>query len=136
MKVNLPDIGDGPYNPSVLRTLVEKVTLAFQKAFAQGGELVIGNGQTIRAHLSQTYTLNFAAPGAVPGKTDQVVTLTGARFGDTVSVAAPVAIGANYSFGGFVSAADQVTLRWWQLTGAAADPDAGGGAYRVDLWRH
>lgn len=136
MNVNLPNILGDKYDAGVFRTLVEKLTAALRRAFAQGGELVIGNGQIIRAHLSQTYTLNFAAPGAVPGKTDQVVSLTGARLGDIVEVAAPIAVGANYSFEGFVSATDQVTLRYWQLTGAAADPDAAGGLYRVALWRH
>lgn len=136
MNPNLPDVRGAQYRPEVLLDLVEKLTSAFRRVFAQGGEIVIGDGQRIRAHLSQTYTLNFAAPGAVPGKTDQVVALTGARLGDIVEVAAPLAVGANYSFGGFVSATDQVTLRWWQFTGAAADPDGAGGSYRVALWRH
>lgn len=136
MNVDLPNVRGEKYEPAVIRSLVEKLTVAFRRVFPQGGELVIGNGQTIKAHLSQAYFLNFAAPGAVPGKTDQVVTLTGARLGDIVEVAAPIAIGANYSFGGFVSATDQVTLRYWQLTGAAADPDGAGGSYRVALWRH
>lgn len=136
MNVDLPNIRGEEYEPAVMRTLVEKLTVAFRKVFPQGGELIIGQGQIIRAHLSQTYNLNFAAPGAVPGKTDQVVVMTGARLGDIVEVAAPMAIGANYSLGGFVSATDQVTLRYWQFTGAAADPDGAGGSYRVALWRH
>ncbi len=136
MNVILQDIPE-TYEPNIFRAFRQSIERAFLKAFAQGGELVIGNGQKIRAHLSQTFNLNFAAPGAVPGKTDQVVTLTGVRLGDTVVVAAPVTVGANYVPPlGFVSAADQVTIRWWQLTGAAADPDGAGGLYRVDAWRH
>ena len=135
MNINLQDIPE-KYEPSIFRAFRQSLERAFLKAFGQGGELLIGRGQLIRAHLSQTFTLNFAAPGAVPGKTDQVVVLTGARLGDIVEVAAPIAIGANYSFEGFVNATDQVTLRYWQFTGAAADPDGAGGNYRVALWRH
>jgi hypothetical protein len=138
VNVDLPDVGeDAPVEPRVLRVWRERLVSALKRSFPQGGELVIGNGQKIRAHFSQTYNLNFAAPAAVPGKTDQTVTLTGARIGDTVVVAAPLAVGANFAPPmGFVAANDQVTIRWWQLTGAAADPDGAGGFYRVDLWRH
>lgn len=90
-------------------------------------------------NVRRTYavTLNFAAPGAVPGYTDQVVAIDGVELGDTVLVGAPVASPAGFLPPmGFVSAADQVTVRWAQLSGAAADPDGGGGTYQIDVWRH
>lgn len=137
MRAHLQDVADGPYDARVFRALRQSIENAFRRCFAQGEELVIGNGQRIRLHLSQTFNLNFAAPVLVPGKTDQIVTLSGARIGDTVIVAPPLAVSANYVPPlGFVSAADQVTIRWWQLIGAAEDPDGAGGNYRVDLWRH
>lgn len=96
----------------------------------------IGGGQTITKHLSATATLNFAAPTAVPGSADQTITVTGASLGNTVTVGAPVTVGANYLLTAFVSAANTVTVRWTQISGAAADPDGAGGTYRVDVWQH
>jgi len=80
-------------------------------------------------------TLNFGAPGAVPGSVDLTITLTGAALGDQPLVAAPITIGTNYVLSAFVSAANTVTVRWTQIAGAAADPDAGGGTYKVRIIR-
>lgn len=89
------------------------------------------------ARLSYDVTLDFAAPAGVPGFTDEVVAIEGVELGDTVLVGAPVAAGANFLPPvGFVSAADEVTVRWMQISGAAADPDGSGGTYRIDVWRH
>lgn len=95
-----------------------------------------GTGAPISAHLSATATLNFAAPGAVPGSVDLTIAVPGAALVDTVTVGAPVTVGAAYLLTAFVSAAGTVTVRWTQISGGAADPDGGGGTYRVDVWKH
>ena len=87
--------------------------------------------------IEASVVLNFAAPGAVPGVTDQNVTMAGAELGDTVLVGCSITTPAGFLPPiGFVSAADTVTLRWVQITGVAADPDAAGATYQIDLWRH
>lgn len=90
----------------------------------------------IKRHLSATATLNFSAPASVPGSVDLTITVTGAALGDTVTVGSPITVGANYILTGFVSAVNTVTVRWTQISGAAADPDSTGGTYRVDVWKH
>lgn len=93
----------------------------------------------IPENVRRTYdvTLNFAAPGAVPGVTSQTVTIDGVEVGDTVLVGAP-----NAAPAGFlppvaeVTAANTVKVHWFQFSGAAADPDGVGGVYKIDVWRH
>lgn len=81
--------------------------------------------------------LNFAAPASVPGFTSQTVTIQGAEMGDTVLVAASIAPPAGFMPPvAFVSAANTITVRWLQVTGAAADPDGLGATYTIDLFRH
>ena len=87
--------------------------------------------------IETSTTLNFAAPGAVPGVTDQNVTMAGAEFGDTVLVGCSITTPAGFLPPiGFVSAANTVTVRWPQISGAAADPDGAGATYQIDVWRH
>jgi len=87
--------------------------------------------------IETSTTLDFVAPGGVPGVTDQNVTLAGAEFGDTVLVGCSITTPAGFLPPiGFVSAADTVTLRWAQLSGVAADPDGAGAIYQIDVWRH
>jgi hypothetical protein len=94
------------------------------------------DGVGIKRHLSATATLNFGVPAAVPGDVSLTIAVTGAAFGDTVTIGAPLTVPANYTLTGFVSAAATVTIRWTQHAGAAADPDGAGGTYRVDVWKH
>jgi len=89
-----------------------------------------------RASLTGLKTLDYAAPGAVPGSpADQTITVAGAAIGDKVTVSAPVTLPAGFMLQAFVSAADTVSVRWTQVSGAAADPDGAGGIYRVDVWK-
>lgn len=105
-------------------------------AFARDIELAFGRVEE-KIRLTYAVTLNFAAPGAVPGFTDQSVTIAGVEVGDTVKVGAPITPPAGFLPPvGFVSAANTVVVRWTQLSGAAADPDGAGGVYNVDVWRH
>jgi hypothetical protein len=110
------------------RTAWQQILGRISDAFAR-----VANWQRIEASV----TLNFAAPGAVPGVTDQNVTMDGVEFGDTVLVGCSITTPAGFLPPiGFVSAANVVTVRWVQITGAAANPDAGGATYVVDVWRH
>lgn len=82
-------------------------------------------------------TLDFSAPASVPGFTSQNVSIEGVELGDTVIVAASSDVPAGFMPPvGFVSADGVVTVRWLQVTGAAADPDGAGATYTIDLWRH
>lgn len=99
--------------------------------------LKIKTGATIKKHLSVIAGLGFAAPAVVPGFTAGTnVTVTGAALGDTVVVSANVAAVTTQWLVGSVTAADTVTLKWGQLSGAAATPGIGGETYRIDVWGH
>jgi len=87
--------------------------------------------------LSVEETLNFSAPATVPGVTDQTVTIDGVEMGDTVLVGCSIVPPTGFMPPvGFVSAANTVTVRWLQVTEAAADPDSTGAIYYIDVWRH
>lgn len=120
------DIGQAPneYDRSKWQGILGQVKNAFAR---------VANWNRIEASVS----LNFAAPGAVPGVTDQTVTMAGAELGDTVLVGCSITTPAGFLPPiGFVSAADTITVRWVQLTGVAANPDGAGATYQVDVWRH
>ncbi len=86
--------------------------------------------------LSYTVSLDFSAPGAVPGITTQTVTVDGVEVGDCVVVAASIATPAGFlPPRAEVSAADTVIVYWAQLTGAPADPDGAGADYSLEVWR-
>jgi len=88
-------------------------------------------------YRSYLVVLNFSAPGAVPGFTDQVVDIQGVEMGDTVVVGCSIVPPAGFLPPvGFVSAADEVTVRWVQVSGVAANPDGAGASYTIDLFRH
>lgn len=106
-------------------------------AEARGGILVGTGGTKITKHLSASFALDAGSITTPPECADLAGnTLTGAAFGDTVTVSADVALPANFTLQAFVSAADTVAIRWCQLAGAGADPDGAGAAYRVDVWKH
>ncbi len=93
----------------------------------------VGGGATLLKRSSSTFALNLAAPGAVPGCVDSAAqTLTGVALGNVCSASMSVNLQGAQQHGCFVNAADQVTFRVCQLSGAAADPDGGSGAtYRA-----
>ena len=97
-----------------------------------GGTTVTWNPGSI---LVGSATLDFSAPGAVPGVVDATVTVSGAVAGDKAIVTTPAAYGAGFILDAFGSAADTVTVRWAQLSGAAADPDGAGGTYSVKVMK-
>jgi hypothetical protein len=91
------------------------------------------DGGKVDKILVGSATIDFAAPGGVPGSVTAPVTVVGAAFGDAVSIGSPVTVPANFILTGFVSAADTVTLKWTQFAGGAADPDGAGGVYRASV---
>jgi hypothetical protein len=123
MKLNL-----GPINRVDLQAL-QRLASDLERAFEPFPQLE-------SLHRSYEATLNFSAPGAVPGITSQTVSIEGARVGDIVVVGAPVAAPAGFLPPvGEVTADDTVKVHWLQFSGAAADPDGGGGTYNIDLYR-
>ena len=118
-------LGTAPekYDRSTWQQILGQVAQAFAR---------VQNWQRIQVKSA----LNFAAPGAVPGFTDQTVTLLGAELGDPVSVGCSITAPAGFMPPvGFVSAANTVTVRWLQVSGAAANPDGGGADYTINVWR-
>ena len=99
-------------------------------------EVSVGDGPAITRHLSATASVDFGAPSHIPQSLDHTVSVKGAALGDTVTVGAPVTVGADYLLTAFVSGPDFVTIRWTQLSGTPSDPDGPGGVYRVDVWKH
>jgi len=77
---------------------------------------------TLAKTLTNTAALNF--PSTASGATsDLTITVTGAADGDAVSLGTPnaaVAAGTNYS--AWASAANTVTVRFSNFSGAAVDP--------------
>lgn len=85
--------------------------------------------------LYNSASLNFAAPGAVPGETGALtITVTGAALGDLVIVSAGITKPANFIAPyAWVSAANTVSIAWFQFAAAAADPDGAGTTYFVKV---
>jgi hypothetical protein len=89
----------------------------------------------ITKHLSAAAALDFAdtATGAAANLT---ITVTGAALGDTVTLGIPngsIVAGAA-GFYAWVSAADTVTVRFWNASGGNLNPASG--TFRVDVWKH
>lgn len=73
--------------------------------------------------LTNTASLNF--PNVVAfTKQDLTIAVTGATIGDSVALAAPNNINAGFLWCGWVSAADTVTVRVYNLTGVDINPAA------------
>lgn len=97
----------------------------------------LGSSTAPIAHIElfNAAALNFAAPGAVPGETAALtITVTGAALGDTVEVSAGITKPANFVAPyAWVSAANTVSIAWFQFAGGAADPDGAGTTYFVKV---
>ncbi len=82
---------------------------------------VQSGGVTSIKILTGTGALDF--PSVAAGEIEVLtIAVTGAVAGDTVNLGAPAAVEAGLMFSGFVSAADVVTVRVYNSTGAPIDP--------------
>lgn len=86
--------------------------------------LTIGSGTPIKKVLSTTATLDFGSLVSI-GCEDLTITVTGAAVGDTVSLGVPNGSvpSATFTYTGWVSAADTVTIRGCALV--SGDPASG-----------
>lgn len=93
--------------------------------------LVVGGGATVDSILSTTAAVNFGSTAA-GAFDDQTVTVTGAAIGSgsTVELGLPPAP-PNGIVIGWVSAADTVTLRYYNSTGGTINPSAQ--TYRITV---
>lgn len=126
-----PLAGDNPGNRrfkkwkiSPMNQLIRKIEQAFEKIPEP-------------VYMTVSEDLNFSAPSVVPGFTDQVINVSEVELGDTVAIGCSITAPTGFMPPiGFVSADGEITIRWLQVTGAAADPDGSGATYTIDIWRH
>lgn len=126
MKINL-----GNFFPGSMEELIQRL-IEFARDLEDAFDDVAEN-----VRITHDVELDFSAPAAVPGITSKSVTIDGVELGDTVLVAASIAVPAGFMPPrAAVTAADTVTVYWEQVTGAAADPDSTSATYTLDIWRH
>lgn len=97
--------------------------------FTTTGTVTIGSsGAAITRTLTGSASLDFAAPGVVPGcSADLTIAVANSALGNPVALGVPNAsiADATQVFSAWVSAAGTVTVRSCQLANAAANPAAG-----------
>jgi hypothetical protein len=72
--------------------------------------------------LTASAALNFASMATLTSATDLTITVTGATTNDTVVLGLPAAPTAGIVFSAFVSAADTVTVRAFNVSSGTVDP--------------
>ena len=85
------------------------------------GSVTIGGGTAIAKVLSATATLDFPSISSNDTHT-LTMTVTGAVAGNAVFIGVPAALDANLSWSASVTAADTVTIRMHNASGASVDP--------------
>lgn len=96
-----------------------------------GGTVTIGGGTAIAKVLSAAATLNFGSILAA-ASADLTITVTGAAVGDAVDLGCPTAPDTSIVYNAFVSAADTVTVRAFNVGAIADDPASA--TYRVAVF--
>ena len=92
----------------------------------------INGGTTLQKILSATATLDF--PSIASNDTHTLtMTVTGAVAGNAVFIGVPAALDANLIWCGSVTAADTVTIRMHNASGASVDPASG--TYRATVFQ-
>lgn len=112
------------------------MTIKESPAFTEiDNQLVIGGADAspIKRVYSATASLDFASTLTLADSTDLTVAVVGAQVGDAVFIGLPAAPTAGFTFMGFVSAADVVTVRAHNCTAGTVDPAAA--TYRVTVVR-
>ena len=87
------------------------------------GFIASEGSNTITKVLSGSASLDFGSIGAAT-QAGLTITVTGAAVGDEVIMALPAAPAAGLVFNAFVSAANTVTVRASNISGASVDPAA------------
>lgn len=96
------------------------------------GAVTIGGGTAITKVLSATATLDF--PSISGNDTHSLtMTVTGAIAGNAVFIGVPAALDANLIWQASVTAADTVTIRMHNASGASVDPASG--TYRATVFQ-
>ena len=113
-------------------TTTPAVSLDVVGAIAATGNVTIGGGTAIAKVLSATATLDF--PSIASNDTHTLtMTVTGAAAGNAVFIGVPAALDANLIWCGSVTAADTVTIRMHNASGASVDPASG--TYRATVFQ-
>lgn len=96
------------------------------------GAVTIGGGTAITKVLSATATLDFPS---ISGNDTHLLTMTvtGAIAGNAVFIGVPAALDANLIWQASVTAADTVTIRMHNASGASVDPASG--TYRATVFQ-
>jgi hypothetical protein len=95
-------------------------------------------GATIKKHISLAVATGaWSVPVGVPGisKKDSIA-FPGVVLGDTINIGCQSVIPEGYTLMAVATAADVVSLRMYQLYGAAASPFPDGATFRLDAWGH
>ena len=96
------------------------------------GAVTIGGGTAIAKVLSATATLDFPSISSNDMHT-LTMTVTGAVAGNSVFLGVPAALDANLIWQASVTAADTVTIRMHNASGASIDPATG--TYRATVFQ-
>ena len=113
-------------------TTTPAVTLDVVGAIAASGTVTIGGGTAIAKVLSATATLDFPSIASNDMHT-LTMTVTGAIAGNAVFLGVPAALDANLIWQASVTAADTVTIRMHNASGASIDPASG--TYRATVFQ-
>ncbi len=93
------------------------------------------NGDKINGHFSATDTVgNGGSDVGTMACIEDSITVTGAATGDTVVLGPPSDIEQGFTWSGYVSGANTVTVRLCNVSGAANSSDDK--TWRADVWSH
>jgi hypothetical protein len=98
-------------------------TTTFSGPVVSQNGFIVGSGSTITKALSASASLDFGSISTA-SQASLTITVTGAAVGDEVIMALPAAPAAGLVFNAFVSAANTVTIRASNISGAPVDPAA------------
>jgi len=98
-------------------------TTTFSGPVVSQNGFIVGSGSTITKALSASASLDFGSISTA-SQASLTITVTGAAVGDEVIMALPAAPAAGLVFNAFVSAANTVTIRASNISGASVDPAA------------
>ena len=112
------------------------MTIRENPAFTEiDNALIVGgtDATPIKRVYSATAVLDFASTLTLADSADLTVAVVGAQVGDSVFIGLPAAPTAQFTFMGFVSSADTVTIRAHNCSAGTLDPASA--TYRVTVIR-